>query len=256
MTAAPVLALRAAGRIARRPYYLLRPWLWREPLTILDQRSLVSHRHRYLYVRIPKAANTTVTRALLERYPEPGITLDQLDLADLDRAKRRVAHLGELSFAEARALRGYFAFTVVRDPYARTLSAFLDKFKPGDKHLDRFGRRVAGFDGGAVTFRGFCRYLAAGGEAENAHWMRQTRIAGLSDRLDAVGRVETLETDLRAILNGIGGAGGGVIARAGPPATGADARLAEHYDAECRALVASVYAADFAAFGYAPDGVG
>lgn len=257
MTAAPVRALRAAGRFARQPYYIARPRLWREPLSIIDQRSFVSHAHRYLYLRVPKAANTTVTRALLACCPEPGVRAEDLAHDDLGDTKRRVAHLGDLGLGAARAVSGYFTFTVVRDPYARTLSAWLDKFRPGDKHLDRFGARVADFDGGRVSFRGFCRYLAAGGEAENAHWMRQSRITGLADRLDAVGRVETLEADLCAILDGIDGAAGGAaraIVRAGPPATGAAARIAEHYDAECRAIVDRVYAADFDAFGYARHG--
>ena len=65
-----------------------------------------------------------------------------------------------------------------------------------------------------------------------------------------IGRVETLDTDLRRILAGIGGAAPGPIAPAGPPATHAADRLRDHYDAECRALVEQVYAADFAAFGY------
>jgi hypothetical protein len=252
VTAGPVRALRAAGRVLRRPYYRARPRLWLQPLEILDQRSLVSLGHRYLYLRVPKAANTTVTRALLEHCPEPGLMASDLERDDLGGAKRRVAHLGDLGRADARALAGFFIFTVVRDPYARTLSAYLDKFKPGDKHLDRFGQQVAVHDGGKVSFRGFCRYLAAGGEKENAHWMRQTRITGLADRLDAVGKVETLEADLRAILEGICDAASGSFARAGPPATNATARLAEHYDAECRAIVERVYAADFAAFGYRP----
>lgn len=241
--------LRAAGRLARKPYYLMRPRLWGEPVEILDSRSMVSRRGRYVYVRVPKAANSTVFRALLDAHPEPGVTLE-----DLARAKTAVPHYGDLGWAELAELGRFFTFTVVRDPYARALSAYLDKFKDGDKHLDRFGLRVAGFDQGRVSFRGFCRYLAAGGEAENAHWMRQTRLTGLADRLDFVGRVETLEADLGRILAGIGGAAPGPITRAGPPPTGAARRLRAHFDAECLGLIEQVYAADFAAFGY-PKGL-
>ncbi|MBP7001775.1 sulfotransferase family protein [Amaricoccus sp.] len=241
---APARRVRALGRFLRRPYYVLRPRLWGQPLPILDDRSMVSRAGRYVYLRVPKAANSTVFRALAERFPEPGVSLD-----DLAAAKTRVTHLGDLRLRDLPALRGYLIFTVVRDPYARTLSAYLNKFREGDKHLDRFGERVAGFDGGRVSFRGFCRYLAAGGEAENAHWMRQTRITGLADRLDIVGRVETLDADLARILAAIG-APGGAVERAGPPPTGATARIAEHYDAETRRIVEAVYAADFAAFGY------
>lgn len=236
--------IRAAGRFLRQPYYLLRPRLWGEPLRILDDRSMVSRAGGYVYLRVPKAANSTVFRALAERFPEPGVNLD-----DLARAKTRVTHLGDLGWRDLGRARRSLFFTVVRDPYARTLSAYLDKFRDGDKHLDRFGARVAGFDDGRVSFRGFCRYLAAGGEAENAHWMRQTRITALADRVDILGRVETIEADLARILAAIG-APGGAVARSGPPPTGAAARIAEHYDDETRRIVGAVYAADFAAFGY------
>jgi hypothetical protein len=124
--------------------------------------------------------------------------------------------------------------------------------REGDKHLDIFGERIAAFDDGRASFRGFCRYLSAGGEAENAHWMRQTRLTNLMDRLDIIGHVETLETDMRRIVQRIGRdeVHFGAMERAGPAPTGASTRLAEYYDDECRQLVASVYAADFQAFGY------
>ncbi|MBA3325594.1 MAG: sulfotransferase family protein [Rhodobacteraceae bacterium] len=237
--------VRDAGRILRQPYYLLRPRLWRERLDIVDSRTMISRSARYVYLRVPKAANSTVVRTLLDHFPEPGFAAE-----DPERAKTGMPHFGDLGLHDLAPLKGFFVFTVVRSPYARTLSAFLDKFRGGDKHLDRFGDRVARFDAGAVSFRGFCRYLAAGGEAENAHWMRQTRLTGLADRIDFVGRVETLEVDLRRILHGIGSSETAPFERAGPPATGAGSKAREHYDEETRALVETVYRADFDAFGY------
>ncbi len=228
----------------------MRPRLWREPLAMLDARSMVAHADRYVYLRVPKAANSTVLGALLTHYPQPG-----LDPADVDRAKRAVVHFSDLGVGGLAAVRSYFVFTVVRNPYARTLSAYLDKFRPDDRRLDRFGARVAAFDDGEVTFRGFCRYLAAGGEAENAHWMRQTRLTGLADRIGFVGRVESLESDIRHILGRIGGRDAEAIPRAGPPPTGAARRLHEHYDDETRRIVEAVYRVDFEAFGYRPGAV-
>jgi hypothetical protein len=101
-----------------------------------------------------------------------------------------------------------------------------------------------------VTFRGFCRYLAAGGEADNLHWMRQTRILSVLDRIDFIGRVESIDADLATILERIGATAAAPIQRDGPAATRAAERLAEHYDAETREIVARVYRADFEAFGY------
>lgn len=237
--------IRDAGRILRQPYYLLRPRLWSERLDIVDSRTLVSRRARYVYLRIPKAANSTVVRALLDHFPEPGFPA-----ADPERAKTGMPHLGDTGLGDLAPLKRFFVFTVVRNPYARTLSAYLDKFRQGDKHLDRLGERVAGFNADRLTFRGFCRYLAAGGEAENAHWMRQTRLTGLADRIDFVGRVETLEADLATILHGIGARKIGRIESAGPPATEAAAKSRAHYDDETRGIVETVYRRDFEAFGY------
>ena len=236
-------------KLIRRPYYLMRPRLWREPLREIDARTVVSRRWRYVYLRVPKAANSTVLRTLLTRLPEPG-----LDPAEIERAKVRSVHFRNLRAGELKAVERFLTFTVVRDPYVRLLSAYLDKFRPGHKYITRYGERVAAHDGGRITFAGFCRWLAAGGEAVNAHWMRQARLTGVVERLDFVGRVETLEADMDLLVARIGGATGEApgtgVAQAGPPPTGAAARLAEHYDAECRQIVAEVYAADFAKFGY------
>lgn len=244
-------------RTRHRPYYLLRPRLRREPLGMLDLRTMVSRDQNYVYIRVPKAANSTVVRALLDHGTEQGAeAASGRELGDLTDAKSQAVHFGDLGFAGLWALRRAFVFTVVRNPYARTLSAYLDKFSDGARHLDRFGERIAARDDGAVSFRGFCRYLAAGGEAENAHWMRQTRLTGLADRLDFVGHVETLDADLRHILETIGASPSRPFERAGPPPTGAASRLAEHYDDETRRIVEDVYAADFAAFGYRPGALG
>ena len=229
-----------------RPYYLLRPRLWSEErLRMIDDRTVVSRAWRYVYIRVPKSANSSVITALLERFPEPG-----LDPAKLERAKLDSTHFRDLWFGDLFRVPRYFHFSVVRNPYGRVLSAYLDKFREGDKHLAMYGERVAAQDGGQVTFRAFCRYLAAGGEAENAHWMRQTRILGLADRMDYVGRLESLDADLEAIFARIGGAAPDAVPRAGPPATAASRKLAEFYDAECAALVEQVYREDFTRFGY------
>jgi len=229
-----------------RPYYFVRPRLWgEERLRVIDERTMVSRRWRYIYMRIPKAANSTILNALLARFPEPG-----LDPADLEKAKVRATHFRNLGPGDLLRLSGFFVFTVVRNPYGRVLSAYLDKFREGDKHRAEYGERVASHDGGQVSFRAFCRYLADGGEAENAHWMQQTRLLALADRIDHVGRVESLDADLEAIFARIGGTVPDTVSRAGPPATAADTRLAEYYDDECTALVERVYAEDFARLGY------
>lgn len=238
----------AVWNMKLRPYYLVRPRLWSEPrLRMIDDRTVVSRTWRYVYIRVPKSANSSVMTALLERFPEPG-----LDPARLERAKLDSTHFRDLGPLDLFRIPRYFHFSVVRSPYGRVLSAYLDKYQEGDKHRAMYGERVASYDGGKITFRGFCRYLADGGEAENAHWMRQTRILGLADRMDFVGKLESLDADLDAIFARIGGAGPDQIPRAGPPATAASSKVREYYDAECAALVERAYREDFERFGYAP----
>lgn len=234
-------------RILLRPYYRTRPQTWTtQGLYAIDSRSYVSRHWRYVFLRIPKAGNSTVVESLIQRFPEPhlaGVTGGKV--------KTRIGHFSDLSRSDLVDLDLYFFFTVVRNPYHRALSAYLDKFKEKHRYRARYGARVARFDGDRVTFPGFCRYLQHGGETENAHWMRQCRLVSNSPRIDFVGRLETLDADIDAIAAHIAGETGKarLVQRAGH-ATGASARAQEMYDDECRHLIEQVYAEDFARFGY------
>jgi hypothetical protein len=232
-----------------RPYYLMRPRLWGEAnLKMIDRRVMLSRRWGYVYLRVPKAANSAVLSALLRRFPEAG-----LDPMDIDRSKARSQNFRSLRLRELGNVRSCFTFTVVRDPYARTLSAYLDKIATEKTAWLGFRDRIKRFDGGRPSFRAFCRYLATGGEAENPHWMRQTRLVRPADRVDYVGRVETLATDLPRILARVDGSretAAPSTACHGPAPTHANEKLNTYYDDECRDLVAAVYRADFAQFGY------
>jgi hypothetical protein len=249
-------------RFCLRPYYARRPWLWGEPLRQLDSRTAVSRRWNYVCLRVPKAANSTVVMTPTDRFPEDGIPMTGLDVdATADARKNAMTHFSQLGPGRTD-LRGYFVFGFVRNPYHRVLSAFLDKIgdvpDPGGRVTDEqvrfrnlYGAAIAAHDKGRISFRGFCRYLGKGGERQNAHWAAQTRILRLADRVDFIGRVESLGPDLDHVVATI--AGGGRIERlhrAGPPPTRANERAGAFYDDECRALVEGVYRADFDRLGY------
>lgn len=229
------------------PYYLRRPRLWQRGLAMIDTRSFVSLVHRYALMRIPKSANSTVLSTLLRHFPEPGLSVERLERSKVDGR-----HLSDLRGSDLSALSGFHAFTFVRNPYHRALSGFLDKFRDTATHRRLYGARVAALDAGQISFRGFCRYLAAGGEAENAHWMRQTRLSDALPRLDFVGRVESLDRDLAHVIQQIGGQNVERSVSAGPSPTSASDRASEFFDEECRALIERTYAADFQRFGYQP----
>jgi hypothetical protein len=248
-------------RLRAAPYYLKRPALWGEPLYELDPRTAVSHRWRYIYLRVPKAANSTVTVTLTDRFPEADMaTGERIDMKLAAARKDGMTHFSELP--TDLGTDGYFVFSFVRNPYHRALSAFLDKVGPAPALADgetdvhrryrRFhGREIAGRDGGRISFLGFCRYLAEGGEKDNAHWMAQSRFLALHDRIDFIGRVESLAADLDTVVARIAGTRQAVdLKRAGPPATRADEKVKQYFCDESRTLIEATYARDFDRLGY------
>lgn len=252
---------RSGVRLRATPYYAARRALWGQPLAELDPRTAVSHRWRYVYLRVPKAANSTVMVTLTDHFPEDHLAPSaDVDLKLAAARKNGMVHFSQL--ADPSEIDGYFVFTFVRNPYSRALSAFLDKvgtdpdLSGGETEFHRryrrfHGRDIAAADGGRISFTGFCRYLAAGGERDNAHWMAQTRFLDLYDRLDFIGRVESLVPDLATVVQRIGGGGGDVaMRRSGPPPTGADGKLLAYYTPEAAALIEKTYAQDFRRLGY------
>lgn len=238
------------------PHYLRRPRLWSRRLLAIDRRVAVSLTWGFTYVRIPKAANTTVIQTLMRYCPEDEARARRSD--DGDPAKRYFRRLSSLSRAEARQVRtNHFTFTFVRNPFHRILSAYLNKLvhgsATGPQTPESFRRRIRAKDDGELSFRGFCRYLAEGGVNEDCHWLPQSRLVEVVgvDRLDHIGRVEALAMDLHAVLTRIHGTDTArTIDYAGPPPTHAASRCATHYDDECVDIVRTLYAKDFDSFGY------
>jgi len=246
--------LQTLARIARNgatcltPYYRTRPALWSPRLRSLDARVAVSTRRSYACVRIPKAANSTIVKTLLHHFPEPG--------AERLHPKKAFASPRKLSRAEVRRMEDdFFIFSVVRNPYHRILSAYLDKFEREDPYAKPYLARVRRYGGGELSFPAFCRYLADGGAGENPHWVPQVRLLGLVgiERLDFLGHVENLGPDLQRIVDRIAAAPTPLaIQPTGPAPTEAAEQAAAWYDAECRQIVAGVYREDFEHLGYGP----
>lgn len=229
-----------------KPYYMMRPHLWREPIKSIDLRTAISSQWSYAYIRIPKAANSTIIRTLQNNFPDKQIT--SKSIGDI---KKQYLHFSDLGLWNVLWLpRQLFIFTVVRNPYSRILSAYLNKVasQHTTEHINHAGV-IAPHDDGNLSFRAFCRYLAAGGEYENPHWMRQSRILGVSDRIDYIGKVESLEEDLDKIVKRIAPESKLMVERQGQQTNASD-KLKEYYDPECREIVEDVYARDFQYLGY------
>jgi len=104
---------------------------------------------------------------------------------------------------------GMFKFAVVRDPYDRLVSGFVDKFCGDDLRqpwVQDIVSVVAAKNGGrrTVSFRQFLDYLSTPDDRNvNAHWRRQTYVLDDVD-LDAFVRVESLSAEMAAIAQRLG----------------------------------------------------
>lgn len=195
------------------------------------------------YNRVKKNANTTLTMLFREL---AGGQATQRDLA-----KWEAPNPFDLPLSQLATLDGLRWIVVVRNPYSRVLSAFLDKFRE-----EKYRRTHGDF---ALTPEGFDRfigYLEAGGLSRDGHWDLQKKlILGPLDRFDAVLRFETLGPDLERTLAEAGMPFDAGKLRAAYPSdekkqTGASKKMDGFYTAALAARVARLFAEDFAALGY------
>ena len=214
---------------------------------------ILNHEHRFLFIHVPKAAGTTITRALSPlttfRDIEIGGTKYGEALQDLFASR---FDLRKHSTAEAirakcpgHVWRRFFVFAFVRDPYARAYSVyrFLQRWKDGPHHGEV----------SALDFEGFLASDAVvSGEIEiakpQAHWL--TKGGGMHPGIDFVGRVENFTEDFGFVQS--------VIHRKPMPWTGqrhdnVSTRSGEWraaMTAEARERVEQLYAKDFELFDY------
>lgn len=222
--------------------------------TWVAQRSFVSNKWSYCYFRIPKCANSTVTRSL--SYYDAGLLYDPAADPMGKVAKNRSDRLLSAKVLTADALpTRYFLFTFVRNPYARLLSAYMDKIARLDNPVFESTREaIRAFSDSKcdLTFEAFVKYLECRGLYENPHWVPQTSMLPIAARkIHFIGRVESLERDLEFIIDRVFGEGiyKGALMRE-VRRTDAVNKIFRYYNTELARRVCSLYQADFDAFSY------
>lgn len=240
----------AARALSKRvlPFYRRFPYEGNCSLFKADPRGAYSPADSMFYNRIPKAANTTMTEALAKR------SAFRRKFSK-DDPKDYFLRPSYLSAASVRNLvDNCFKFTILRDPYSRTLSAFSSKIVPGKRQkwqttlFEDWVRRTGTQE---PDFTAFCRFLDDGGLYLDVHWAPQTDFLLLPlEMFDFVGRVETFDADMAHVLRTVFGEDTGVETRRAGKRTDADARLAAAYTPEALEIVNRLYAKDFERLGY------
>jgi len=221
--------------------------------TFIDRRVVLSKNFRYFYLHLPKSASSSIISNLY--YGEFGAWPTKKQPKDL--SQMRFSKLSQEELEEV--LASYFVFTLVRNPYTRLASAYLDKV--ANPHRSPIGpewerrRRLAQYLGkkptDEISFTTFLDFLEFGdGVHGDSHWAPQSALLGLPvTRFGFIGALETIDADLPFIMQRIFGKA--VAAKkVAPHATDAGRFAAALTDRE-RERIYRLYEADFDNFGYA-----
>lgn len=242
---------------------------------------IVSERFRLIFCPIPKAASSN-WKFLIRKFD--GVSrYDHLQSAHNPNSSG-LRYLSDYSPADADRLLNdptYFKFTFVRDPYARLLSCYMDKFRSlQPRYLASeyrtflaaaFGWPYARIHANAgifqphstsapdqivrPSFRTFVHAIVSQSPDQmNAHWRPQSLLCGFDFiRYDFIGRMESLHRDANYVLSRIGRSNESFPTQSdlGFPSSGASPALAHQlYSTDLMLLVRIIYAADFHALGY------
>lgn len=211
----------AAKAIADKAIFKTKPGWLEEPWA--EKAYIANHRYKFVYCPIPKVACSSFKRFAVE-------------LSDLEN-KQEVLNLPpklfhayvdhNLSFfanylhqrETAMALLDnpdYFKFAIVRNPWDRLTSAYLNKFvkpidieqssSPGKQVVEEHyqGKNFPVDYSRGITFKEFIEYLLTHKNEEiDGHWQPQSMFIN-QNKFDYLGRIETLDTDFAAIAKCIG----------------------------------------------------
>jgi len=216
----------------------------RIPVEWVLKRATVSRTHNYCYLRIPKCANTTIIKTLLQH--DPALAASLAKSAKPKRASRGLYRA--IAWSPESLAKRYYCFTFVRNPYTRVLSAYLDKIasaEPGN-----YGYVAAALgktDISEVSFPDFIGFLEKGGLFSNVHWAPQTSILPLDTKLMSfIGQVENLEVDLARLISQIPGMSTfDAVFTHEQGRRNSDSLISEYYDDDLASRVFELYREDF-----------
>jgi hypothetical protein len=218
--------------------------------------TFISLRHKYVYVAVGKAANSTVKYHLFNlEYRGTRFTprsVHDRQSAPLLSPYQLPHDLLQHIFTSPE----YYKFTIVRNPYTRLLSCYLDRIqrKAGlaYRQLIRNMNKSVGDD---VTFEEFIVFVCAQPPYEqNLHWRLQTaEICHDTIAYDLIGKQETFSESMSTVWASIcpdEPTPSFIDSNKSPSRTSAHQRILDFYTPDLLNLVRTAYADDFKTFCY------
>lgn len=220
------------------------------------QRNLhISLKKRYMYVAVPKAANSTI-KGILQEFELRGSNFKVRNVHDRMDSPLLFPHqlpnglLSKILYSDK-----YTRFTCVRNPYTRLLSCFLDRISSKSRTSQQL-EKIAGTR--AVTdFKSFIGALADIDPRDmNIHYRPQVLLTRPeSIKYSHVLKLENFEQDFKKILDILYPKHKKMtlFRNLSPKKTGADEKIMKNYDDKSIDLVQKIYHSDFELFEYSMD---
>ena len=200
---------------------------------------MISHKHKCIFIHIPKTAGSSIEQIL-----------DPQAAADLDALGGGLTAHHNLQGADYPDFPEYFKFTVVRNPWDRVVSAYFYDINMSARNESRFLERdvIARL---GPTKTGFCEFITKHfrdltHDRHRLHYIPQYKWINTDGDFDYVCRFENLQGDFNTVCDKIG------IPRKVLPHTNKTkhAHYTEYYDDVTRAEVAMLYNIDISSLNY------
>jgi hypothetical protein len=230
-----------------------------KPLHDFYSLTFISLRNQYVYVAVGKAANSTVKHVLFTLEYE-GTRFTTRSVHDRQSAPLvSPFQLPPQLLNDALLSPSYFRFAIVRHPYTRLLSCYLDRIqrKAGGAYK-QIVRQMNINEGDPISFPDFIYLICSQTPyQQNAHWRLQ-KAELLMDVVtyDFIGKQEQFASDMLTIWSKIAPrlpAPDFVGTNKSPSTTSANARIDDYYTHDLKTRVLKAYAEDFCTFEYSPD---
>ena len=173
--------------------------------------------HRIIYLCVPKSASSRIKLSLSALLGRNLLTAEAVHKRRLSGLKAP-HHVGLSRFYQLATDAGTLRFSFVRNPYARLVSCWVNKFrnKPlitGDPFIDQYLAVRSDFDRSlpagrsrTLSFPDFVGFVTEPpARSVNAHWQCQYELVDCPGvALDFVGKVEYFEQDFARVFDHVG----------------------------------------------------